>query len=70
MWLPSARQLVTEEEEGSEGHTEVADPVDCLPISPEAQLKAAKTLIEVEEYNVSMTQCENHFYIASFCCYC
>lgn len=56
LWLPDAKVLVEDsdaaEVETPQG-TEVADPLDCLPISAEAQLKAAKTLIEVEEYNVS-----------------
>lgn len=54
MWLPNAKGLVADEGEieGGAEAAPVADPIDCIPISPEAQLKAAKTLIEVEEYNV------------------
>lgn len=53
LWLPNAKGLVADEGEieGGAEAAPVADPIDCIPISPEAQLKAAKTLIEVEEYN-------------------
>ena len=50
LWLPSAKSLVADDPDGPA----VEDPIDCIPISPDAQLKAAKTLIEVEEYNVCM----------------
>lgn len=50
LWLDAAKSLVTDDPAAD--LPPVSDPVDCIPISPGAQLKAAKTLIEVEEYNV------------------
>ncbi|XP_067938169.1 uncharacterized protein [Watersipora subatra] len=47
LWLASAQSLLSDDAEGQA----VSDPVDCVPISPDAQLKAAKTLIEVAEYS-------------------
>lgn len=53
LWLPEAKALNDDaEDSGGEGSKTVKDPIDCLPIPFDAQLKAAKTLIEVEEYDV------------------
>ena len=52
LWLPDAKGLVEDDETEGATAKKVSDPLDCLPITAEAQLKAAKTLIEVEEYTV------------------
>lgn len=69
LWLPDAKALLedSDTEEGQAEGAKVSDPLDCLPITAEAQLKAAKTLIEVEEYNVrkkhSTVSQTSHFYM-------